>query len=269
MHRITTARLATLADQLTERDQAILGDLERTRVLTGAQLQRLHFDHISPGSRARDRRSVLQRLSDLGLVSTLERRVGGIRAGSAGHVYTLTPAGQRLQAIQHGQASLRRSRRLHTPSTPFLAHALVISEIYVSLIEASRYHDCQVATFTTEPTCWQPTGTGRNLKPDAYTVLATATYQDCWWLEIDRATESLPKIIRKCRPYLDFLTSGGVGPNQVPPRILFSTPNATRSDAINKAIATLTSTEIGTDQMICVTTHDDAPKFLITELSNP
>jgi hypothetical protein len=263
MRRITTTRLATL----TERDRAILADLERLRVLTGAHLQRLRFDHINPGSRARDRRSVLQRLTDLGLVSTLDRRIGGIRAGSAGHVYTLAPAGHRYLALQRGQPLPPRSRRLHTPSTPFLAHALAISGIYVSLIEASCHHDFQVRTFTTEPACWQPTGTGRDLKPDAYTVLKAPTYQDCWWLEIDRATESLPKIIRKCRTYFDFLTHGGVGPDEVPPRILFTTPDTDRRNAIQDVIIKQASTE--TSQLICVTTHDNAPTFLITELFDP
>lgn len=35
--------LATLVDQLPERDCAILTDLKRVRVLIGAQLQRLRF----------------------------------------------------------------------------------------------------------------------------------------------------------------------------------------------------------------------------------
>lgn len=267
MRRITTARLAALVDQLSDRDHAILADLERTHVLTGAHLQRLRFDHISQSSCARDRRRVLDRLVQLGLVSTLERRIGGVRAGSAGHVYTLTPAGRRYLALRRDQALPPRSRRFHTPSAPFLDHALAVSDIYVALVEASRHHEFRVPTFDTEPTCWQPTGTGRDLKPDAYTVLAAPGYKDCWWLEIDRATESLPKITRKCRPYLDYLTHGGTGPDGVPPRILFTTPDATRSDAMKKVITTLVNTE--TEHVINVTTHADAPKYLITELFNP
>lgn len=76
-----------------------------------------------------------------------------------------------------------------------------------------------------------------------------------------------PRIKCKCRTYLDFLTRGGLGPDNMPPRILFTTPDADRSDAIRKVITKQTSTD--TDQLICVTTHDNAPKFLITELTNP
>lgn len=266
MRRITTASLITLADQLSDRDQSILADLEHTRVLTGAQLQRLRFTHIEASSRARDRRHVLTRLTDLGLVSTLDRRIGGIHAGSTGHIYTLTPAGRRLQALQRGQQPPIRLRRPRTPGAPFLNHALTISDIYVALIEASRTHSFAVSTFDTEPACWHPTGNSCSLYPDAYLVLTTSTHQDCWWLEIDQATESLPRITRKNRTYLNFLTHGGLGPDGLPPRILFTTPDTTRRDAIQKMITKLTAQA---DQLICVTTHADAPKFLITELTAP
>jgi len=267
MRRITTAQLAALAGQLSDRDKAIVADLERTRVLTGAHLQRLHFDPIDQNSRARDRRRVLQRLTELDLVATLDRRIGGIRAGSAGHLYTLTPAGRRLQALQCGQQLTGRLRRPHTPGAPFLDHALAISEVYVALVEASRHQHFQVSTFHGEPACWHPMGNNQYLHPDAYLVLATSTYQDCWWLEVDQSTESLPRIKRKCRTYLDFLIHGGVGPDNVPPRILFTTPGADRCGAIRKVITKLSTTE--TDQLISVTNHADAPKFLITELAEP
>jgi hypothetical protein len=266
-HRITTAHLSALADQLSDRDKAILADLERTRVLTGAQLQRLRFADIANSARARDRRRVLQRLTDLDLVSTLDRRIGGIRAGSAGHIYTLTPAGQRLQALQRGQRLSKRLRRSRTPGAPFINHTLAISEIYVTLTEASRNHDFHVSRFDPEPTCWHPAENGRYLHPDAYLTLATPTHQDCWWLEIDQATESLPRIKGKCRTYLNFLTHGGAGPDGVPPRILFTTPDTTRTTAIQQVITTLTTTETG--QLISVTTHTDAPTLLITELAAP
>ena len=267
MRRITSTDLDTIANRLSSRDHAILTDLDRTHVLTGGQLQRLHFSNINTTCRARDRRRVLDRLVQLDLVSTLDRRIGGIRAGSAGHVYTLTPTGRRLQALQRRQKLTKRLRRARTPGAPFLNHALAISEIYVTLVEASRNQNFQVSTFDTEPACWHPAEHGRYLHPDAYLVLATPTHQDCWWLEIDQATESLPRIKRKCRSYLDFLTHGGLGPDEVPPRILFTTPDTDRSDAIQKVITTLSTTE--TTHLISVTTHTDAPRILITELAAP
>jgi hypothetical protein len=259
MRHITSTDLDTIDGRLSSRDHAILTDLDRTQVLTGVQLQRLHFTHIDTRSRARDRRRVLQRLTALGLVSTLDRRVGGSPAGSTSHVYTLTPLGRSLLAGHHQQPSTGEHRR--SPGAPFITHALAISEIYVTLTEASRDHDFQVARFTAEPTCH--TDHDRHLKPDAYLVLHTATHRDCWWLEIDQATESLPRIKRKCRTYLDFLASGGLGPDGAPPRILFTAPGTQRTHAINNVITTLSTQD---DYLINVTTHTDAHTFLIKEL---
>lgn len=234
-------------------------------MLTGAQLQRLRFADIAEPSRARDRRRVLTRLADHGYVSTLDRRIGGVRAGSAGHVYRLTPTARRLLDMQREQPTTRRPR---TPGAPFLNHALAVSDIYVTLIENSRNHDFCVSTFDTEPACWHPTGNGAYLKPDAYLVIATSTYEDCWWLEIDQATESKPRIKRKIQNYIDHLATGGTGPDGIPPRILFTTPDTVRSHAINKVITTL-AVETRIDQMVCVTTQADAPQFLIKELAEP
>jgi hypothetical protein len=259
MRPITSKDLDKIDGRLSPRDHAILTDLDRTQVLTGVQLQRLHFTHIDTRSRARDRRRVLQRLGDLGLVSTVDRRVGGSQAGSAGHVYTLTSVGRSLLGGHHQQPATGEHRR--SPGAPFLTHALAISEIYVRLMEASRDHDFHVARFTAEPICH--THHDRPLKPDAYLVLHTATHRDCWWLEIDQATESLPRIKRKCRTYLEFLAYGGLGPDGVPPRILYTTPNIQRCEAIKNVITQLSTQD---NHLIGVITHADASKFLITEL---
>jgi hypothetical protein len=261
MRPITSKDLDKIDGRLSSRDHAILTDLDRTQVLTGVQLQRLHFTHIDSRSRARDRRRVLQRLTNLGLVSTVDRRIGGSQAGSTGHVYNLTPVGRSLLAGHHQQSSTGEHRR--SPGAPFITHALAISEIYVTLTEASRDHDFHVARFTAEPTCHHD----RHLKPDAYLVLQTATHRDCWWLEIDQATESLPRIKRKCHTYLEFLAYGGLGPNGVPPRILFTAPDLQRVHAIQDMISKQTTTK--TENTINITAHKDAAKFLITELTEP
>jgi hypothetical protein len=206
----------------------------------------------------------MTRLADLGLVMTLQRKIGGARAGSAGHIYTLTPAGHRYLAALTGQPNPPpHVKKSPTPGALFLTHALTISEVYVSLHEAARCHDVTVSTFTTEPACWCPLGHGNYLKPDAYCVLTTATHRDCWWLEIDQATESMPRITRKSRAYLDFLTHAGVGPDDVPPRVLFTTPDTARTKTIKEITIKLSTQDI---DLINVTTHTDAPKFLIKEL---
>ncbi len=54
---------------------------------------------MSPETVGRVRRRIMTRLTDLGLVAVLGRRVGGVRAGSVGHLYALTTAGHRFLAL--------------------------------------------------------------------------------------------------------------------------------------------------------------------------
>ncbi|MBV9011204.1 MAG: replication-relaxation family protein [Pseudonocardiales bacterium] len=263
---IQRARLVPAARALPARHTTPLPHLARVRLLTGAQLDRLLANPTTTSeTTARDRRRTMTRLVSLGLVTTLERRIGGARAGSAGHIYTLTPTGHRYVAIIQGQpCPPRRSRPPSTPGALFLGHMLAISEVYVQLVTTSRdCDDVQLIKFTTEPACWQPTRGGQFLKPDAYLRLATATHADCWWLEVDQATESLPRITRKCRDYLDYLTHSGEGPDQVPPRILFTAPDEPRTQAIKQVIKKMSTQEV---DFINVTTHTNAPTFLINQL---
>jgi protein involved in plasmid replication-relaxation len=257
-----------LACELTTHYTTPLPHLARARLLTGAHLDRLLAQpHLSEQTTARERRRIMTHLHDLGLVTTLRRRIGGVRAGSAGHVYTLTPTGHRVLATLTGQPCPSHVKKPATPGALFLSHALEISDIYVRLIEASRNHTVTMSRFDSEPHCWQPTGHNDYLKPDAYCVLSTTTHRDCWWLEVDQDTESLPRIRAKARNYLDYLTTGGLGPDGVPPRILFSAPGSQRVQAISDVITKLTTTE--TENLICATIHTDVPTFLITELTEP
>jgi hypothetical protein len=140
---------------------------------------------------------------------------------------------------------------------------LAVSDVYVRLIEASRDYPVTVSCFVAEPHCWQPTAHGDYLKPDAYCVLATTIHQDCWWLEIDQATEPLTRIRVKCRAYLDHLTHGGLGPDNVPPRVLYTTPDEHRANAINKIITTLSTQD---RKLITIIPRAEATEYLIKEL---
>lgn len=90
--RISHAQLVQVAAGLSERDRAILTTVGQVRLASGEQLRRLHF----PGRDPRAARFVLARLTHLGLLTRLDRRLGGTRAGSDGYLYQLDAAGQRL-----------------------------------------------------------------------------------------------------------------------------------------------------------------------------
>ncbi|MGH3566348.1 MAG: replication-relaxation family protein [Pseudonocardia sp.] len=261
--RISCARLRLLAEQLTDRYTAPLPHLARVRLLSGTQLDRLLASpELSPETTGRVRRRIMGRLAQLGLVAMLGRRIGGVRAGSAGHVYALTTAGHRLLALLNDAPVPPRKQPSHVPGDLFLTHTLTISGVYVDLIEHSRTGGFHVHTFTTEPHCWHPTGNGAYLRPDAYAIARTGALGQCWWLEIDTGTETIPRLRAKIRAYRDFLTSGGVGPDGAPPRVLFTTPDTHRAHIITGLLG-------DTDEVITATTHQRAAAFMIDELHTP
>src|SRR6266851_903019 len=93
-------QLQRLRSDLSERDLAILRSVHHLHFLSATQLQRLHFPSTShtPLGAVRSCRRVLARLVDCRALIRLERRIGGVRAGSASFVYSLGPVGQRLLA---------------------------------------------------------------------------------------------------------------------------------------------------------------------------
>jgi hypothetical protein len=189
----------------------VLNDLARVRLLTGRHVERLHVQDGSPLTQARRTRSLLQRLYDLGLVSRLERRVGGLHAGSAGFVYGLAPLGQRL-TTERGPAGGRRLRRPWEASRYFVDHILAVSELYVQLRELERAGRFELLRFDGEPSCWRTwTGHGGErlvLKPDAYVVLARRDFEFASFIEVNRSTESLNVIRRKAQTYVTYFQAG-------------------------------------------------------------
>lgn len=240
--RLSLAAVERAVQQLGERDRAILLDLARVRVLTGNQLTRLHFHNLSPKTQDRTRRNVLSRLNSLGLVTTLERPIGGIRSGSSGLIYALDSGGQRALPIVFADAKIdppNRPRKPWTPSQLFLLHSLSVSELYVQLVEAGRENRLGLLEFRGEPASWFPNGVGGFIKPDAFAVVQFGEVEDTWAIEVDRARESLPTLRRQLLAYVDFAQSGQEGPNGITPRVLVTVPHERRLVAIHGLVRSL------------------------------
>ena len=103
---LTTGQLRQLAAELPHRYTTPLMHLLQARLLSGRQLDRLLVAarHGEPDGRTARQRT-LSRLDQLGLVATLDRRIGGVHAGSAGHVHVLRPAEQKLAALPAASAA--------------------------------------------------------------------------------------------------------------------------------------------------------------------
>jgi hypothetical protein len=243
--RIGAGDVDWLAARLSERDWTIVEAVNRLRVASGWQLERLVFAALKPGrSRTVTRSRVLARLVGWRVLAPVGRRVGGKAKGSTVQVFALDVAGQRLMARRQLAAGERvRVRRPGAPGRYALNHLLAVAELYVELGEQTRAAGVDLAEFRAEPGCHWPNGTGGVLKPDAYVVLARPGVRDHWWVEVDLATESLPTIRGKIQTYLDFQRRGERGPDDTTPWVLISTTTARRRDAIAGVVRRLAGAE--------------------------
>lgn len=236
--RVSAERLARLGWEISPRDRAVLTDLMRFGFLTTDQLQAVHFpDMRTPQTATRLTRRTLQRLAADHLVARVDRRVGGFGSGSSSTVWRLAPGGQRLL-----QDSGRGARlRVKLPSARFLDHRLALADCYVDLIRAAHAGRLELLRADPEPASWRsylgPGGVAETLKPDLYAVTANGDYEDHWFCEIDRATESLPTIRRKCGQYERYRRTGREQQSSgVFPLVVWVVPDEERADDIRRAI---------------------------------
>ncbi|MGW4370105.1 replication-relaxation family protein [Nocardia takedensis] len=202
--------LDKVARQLGERDTAILRSVAEHKFLTINQIEVLHFDN-APGSRSRAARRACARLRKLGVLGGLTRSVGGTSGGSGGLVHYVDEVGDRLL---RRDAERRTRRPFREPTERFLNHQLGIADAHVALVEAARNHQLELIKYEVEPGAWRDyTGIGAarlTLKPDLYAETATpgSEYVDAAFIEIDRGTESIPTLLKKCREYENYRRQG-------------------------------------------------------------
>ncbi len=262
--RLSARQLATISEQLSPRDYEALRVVGRFRVMSGAQLQELLWDEVSPNARARVARRGLSRLVRLGVLEPLARRVGGERAGSASTTFAVGRAGQYL--LKSG----RRVRAAYTPGARYLAHSLAVAQLYVELVTAEREQRAELEIFEPEPECWRPYmmgfGAQAVLKPDAFFKLAIGEYEFSWFVEQDMATESLATVNAKALRYHAYFRTGTEQAERgVFPRVLWIVPDAARAEAVREALAQLPAEA---HRLFAVTTTAEALALLTREASS-
>src|SRR3954465_2325519 len=97
--RVSAQQLLRLRSDLSGRDVGIVRHVAELRLMSARQIEALYFPpdaHATPLTAARTCRRVLERLVEQRLLCRLDRRVGGLRAGSASYVYGVGPVAQRL-----------------------------------------------------------------------------------------------------------------------------------------------------------------------------
>jgi hypothetical protein len=253
---VTRSRAATIGASLNSRQKAILSDVARLGVASGGQLQRLHYEPSEAGRRLA--RIDLAALCELRVLSRLGRTIGGVRAGSRAHCFALGVAGQRIVWPDR-----RRYREPWTPNRAYLRHALAVSELYTQLRTAMG---TRLTTYDTEPSCWRsyfgPGGAPATLKPDAFVVLDLGRFEDRFWIEMDLATESGPRITTKAWAYVRYWQSGREqAASGIFPQVLWITTSETRRALMVAALTRLPAEHwrlfvvVTTDQAADLTTR--------------
>lgn len=212
MSRLSHAQLVRLSHELSPRRWLLLRAVSELRLVTGSQLRRRYY--AAGASGARLARLDLAALHEARVVHRLDRRIGGVRAGSTGFIYALGPIGRRLLELERGEGLSRGNR--HEPSVGFVDHALAVSEVWVGLHE--HLHGALTGErqaridFRVERAAWRhyadAYGAPATLKPDAEVRLRRAGFEDRWWLEVDRATERRSTIRRKLAAYVAYYRTG-------------------------------------------------------------
>lgn len=237
--RVGRRGLDELRRALSARDWAVLGSVAEHRYLTTKQVEGFHFaDHASQATGSSVTRRVLRRLFSFRILTHLDRRVGGVRAGSASYVWRVGPVGSRLLRAEAGTPR----RWQYEPGSKFLGHCLAIADAHLALVMADRATQLELLTIQLEPECWRSfigLGGGRLvLQPDLYVVTGAGEFEDHWFIEIDRGTESLITLLGKCAQYEAYRRSGheqedGAGF----PLVVWVLPDQDRADRLSRGIA--------------------------------
>lgn len=223
--------------ELSERDLAVLSFVAQVRVASARQIERLAFPpgDGSAQSTARRARRRLQQLTEAGLLQRLQRRIGGVRAGSAGYLYAVGTRGRSALGLT-GRGARRQ------PSARFVDHCLAVAQVHVDLVVAERCGEIRELAVVHEPDCWRrylgPHAVAASLKPDLTVDLTAHDWNLNWFVEVDRGSEHLPTVLTKCRAYVAYWQSGReVERREVFPRVLWSAVDQARAEQIERAIA--------------------------------
>ncbi len=229
--------LDDLRRELSGRDLAIVGQVADLRLMTARQIEAIHFgpaEHETPAAAARASRRCLERLTRDRLLVRLERRIGGVRAGSGSFIYALGPVGHRALQRTHPRPRYRE------PTALFVDHTLAVTQLVVDLTTATRTGALELLVCQSEPRCWRTFTSAAGLtvlRPDLFVAVGVGEFEHRWFVEVDRGTEHLPALIRKCRIYESYYATGSEqGAHGVFPKVCWLVPDQRRAERFRRAI---------------------------------
>lgn len=199
--------------RLAPRDIAILTDLLESRVMTSAQISRLHFEGRAEMSKKR-----LQALKKAGLISERRRNIlePSVRFLSKKGFHLLQELGVLEKYPPLSVPALVRRSQVGKAT---ILHELEVMDVKVAFHDAIRRAErYSLARFSTWPVLYQfevqPYGMNREIlvKPDAFIRIEAKSGQvskHAFFLEVDRSTEVQDILISRALGYHAFYRSGG------------------------------------------------------------
>ncbi|RZU76040.1 protein involved in plasmid replication-relaxation [Micromonospora kangleipakensis] len=200
---MSTYNLLLIYPHLTDRDRWLLHLLDEHQVLTTDQIHRLAF---------RAERTCQIRLVELRALDLLDRfRFARADGGSHPWHWVLGLAGTRFQAAVTRRPSpterSHRERLLRLSASPTLTHLVAVNEFFVRL-----HHAARTSADTSLDRWWSEAMAARQfltVHPDGHGLWTTAARTVGFFLECDRGTESLPRLVAKLGRYADLVRRGG------------------------------------------------------------
>lgn len=241
---VSKKQLNTLFQATTEREFKILEFLHFAKFSTTTQLNRQFFAELKTDLAAkRAANRVSRKLENEGLIAKLPRRVGGFyrekNGGSSESVWYLTDAGYKVLRLKKPKLPPGR-KRPPAPNVLFLEHQLMISETATQLCEMEHSGKIVHLEIAWEPRCWRSFLNGGepvSLKPDLYAKFTNSGYDGAYFIELDRATESVQKIFKKCQTYVSYFNTGiEEKTTGLTPYIVWVVPNHKRQEQIEKML---------------------------------
>jgi Replication-relaxation len=198
--------------QLTPRDRLLLSWLAEHYLLSTDQVARALFDSL---------RTAQQRLTILHRRHVLDRFVDARADGAMAtrYLYTLGPDGLRLHpdawhdpdrlGLKPPRTSLERADRI--ARSPALRHLLGVNQFFVDLHHHTRHHaQSRLLRWWSEQHATavynKQLGSGRTVRrggvyPDGHGIWAAHTRQVAFFVEHDRGTEPLSRVVAKLKGY--------------------------------------------------------------------
>lgn len=241
---VSKKQLENIFQLTTEREFKILELLNISKFMTTEQLRRQFFTALKTElSAKRATNRLLRKLENEQLIAKLPRRIGGFyqetHGGSSISIWRLTDAGYKILRMKKPTLPPVR-KRPPAPNLFFLEHGLMISEAATCLRELEIFRKIEGLKIEFEPNCWRGflnAGESVSLKPDLYARFVTGGYEEGYFIEVDRATESVQKVLAKCQTYVSYFNTGiEEKTTGLTPYIVWLVPDDKREEQLSKML---------------------------------